>query len=89
MVDRAGERFLEFLLELYNKCWEKEEIPADWYETLLSYIYKIIWMGQSSPAKKIFLPRFQTQKCDISLKSATLGPQAVLKRSGLHSKRAQ
>ena len=30
----------EFLLEFYNKCWEKGEIPADWYETLISYIYK-------------------------------------------------
>ena len=40
VVDKAGEGFLEFLLEFYNKCWEKGEIPANWYETLISYIYK-------------------------------------------------
>ena len=40
MIDKAGEGFLEFLLEFYNKCWEKGEIPANWYETLISYIYK-------------------------------------------------
>ena len=40
MIDKAGEGFLGFLLEFYNKCWEKGEIPADWYETLISYIYK-------------------------------------------------
>ena len=34
MIDKAGEGFLEFLLEFYNKCWEKGEIPANWYETL-------------------------------------------------------
>ena len=36
MIDKTGEGFLEF----YNKCWEKGEIPANWYETLISYIYK-------------------------------------------------
>ena len=40
MSDKAGEGFLEFLLEFYNKCWEKGEIPTNWYETLISYIYK-------------------------------------------------
>ena len=40
MIDKAGEGFLEFLLEFYNKCWEKGEIPANWYKTLISYIYK-------------------------------------------------
>ena len=40
MIDKAGDTFLEFLLEFYNKCWEQGEIPADWYETLISYIYK-------------------------------------------------
>ena len=40
MIDKAGEGFLEFLLEFYNKCWEKGEIPTNWYETLMSYIYK-------------------------------------------------
>ena len=40
MIDKAGEGFLGFLLEFYNKCWEKGEIPANWYETLISYIYK-------------------------------------------------
>ena len=28
------------MLEFYNKCWEKGVIPANWYETLISYIYK-------------------------------------------------
>ena len=36
MVDKAGDGFLEFLLKFYNKCWEKGEIPTDWYETLIS-----------------------------------------------------
>ena len=40
MIDKAGEGFLGFLLEFYNKCWEKGEIPSSWYETLISYIYK-------------------------------------------------
>ena len=42
MIDKTGEGFLGFLLEFYNKCWEKGEIPANWYETLIiiSYIYK-------------------------------------------------
>ena len=40
MIDKAGDVFLDFLLEFYNKCWEKGEIPSDWYETLISYIYK-------------------------------------------------
>ena len=31
MIDKTGEGFLEF----YNKCWEKGEIPANWYETLI------------------------------------------------------
>ena len=29
MIDRAGDVFLEFLLEFYNKCWEKGEIPTN------------------------------------------------------------
>ena len=41
MIDKAGEGFLEFLLEFYNKCWGKGEILANWYETLISYIYNI------------------------------------------------
>jgi hypothetical protein len=40
MIDKAGDTFLNFLLEFYNKCWEQAEIPSDWYETLISYIYK-------------------------------------------------
>ena len=40
MIDKAGDAFLGFLLEFYNKCWEQGEIPSDWYETLISYIYK-------------------------------------------------
>ena len=40
MIDKAGDTFLTFLLEFYNKCWEQGEIPSDWYETLISYIYK-------------------------------------------------
>ena len=39
MIDKVGDTFLNFLLELYNKCWDQEEMPADWYETLISYIY--------------------------------------------------
>ena len=31
MIDKAGEGFLGFLLEFYNKCWEKGEIPTNWY----------------------------------------------------------
>ena len=41
MIDKAGDTFLSFLLlEFYNKCWEQGEMPSDWYETLISYIYK-------------------------------------------------
>ena len=40
MIDKAGDTFLNFLLEFYNKCWEQGEIPSDWYETPISYIYK-------------------------------------------------
>ena len=40
MIDKAGDTFLNFLLEFYNKCWEQREMPCDWYETLISYIYK-------------------------------------------------
>ena len=40
MIDKAGEGSLEFLLEFYNKCWKEGEIPTNWYETLISYIYK-------------------------------------------------
>ena len=40
MIDKTGYTFLNFLLEFYNKCWEQGEIPSDWYETLISYIYK-------------------------------------------------
>jgi hypothetical protein len=40
MIDKAEEGFLEFLLEFYNTCWEKGEIPTNWYETLITYIYK-------------------------------------------------
>ena len=40
MVDKAGDTFLNLLLESYNKCWEQGEIPSDWYETPISYIYK-------------------------------------------------
>ena len=37
---KAGDTFLNFLLEFYDKCWEQGEISSDWYETLVSYIYK-------------------------------------------------
>ena len=40
MVDKAGETFLDFLLELHNKYQEKGETPSVWYETLISDIYK-------------------------------------------------
>ena len=40
MIDKAGDSFLEFLLQLYNECRKRGEIPGDWYETLISYIYK-------------------------------------------------
>ena len=29
MINKAGEGFLEFLLEFYNKCWEKGEIGTN------------------------------------------------------------
>ena len=38
MIDKAGDTFLSFLLEFYNKCWEQGEIPSDWYETHLLHI---------------------------------------------------
>ena len=38
MIDKAGEGFLEFLLELCIKCWEKIEISTNCYETLIPYI---------------------------------------------------
>ena len=40
VIDKAGDTFLNFLLESYNKCWEGGETPSGWYETLISYIYK-------------------------------------------------
>ena len=40
MIDKAGDTFLNFLLEFCNKCWGQGEIPSDWYATLISYIYK-------------------------------------------------
>jgi hypothetical protein len=40
MVDKAGDTFKEFLLEFYNKCWALGAIPENWYETMISYIYK-------------------------------------------------
>ena len=43
MIDKAGEGFLEFLPEFYNKCWEQGEIPANWYGTLISHVDKNKW----------------------------------------------
>ena len=40
MIHEAGEGFLEIQLEFDNTCWGKGEIPVDWCETLISYIYK-------------------------------------------------
>jgi hypothetical protein len=40
MLYMAGDKFLDSLLSLYNRCWEQGEYPESWFETLISYIYK-------------------------------------------------
>jgi len=40
MIHFAGVKFHEALLQMYNRCWEESTYPQDWYETLISYIYK-------------------------------------------------
>ena len=40
MIDKAGDTFLNFVFEFYSKCWAQREISSDWYDTLISYIYK-------------------------------------------------
>jgi hypothetical protein len=40
MVYLAGDDFHNMLLKLYNKCWTEGEYPEDWFQTLISYIYK-------------------------------------------------
>ena len=40
MLYLAGDKFHEALLQIFNQCWEKGQYPTDWFQTLISYIYK-------------------------------------------------
>jgi hypothetical protein len=40
MVYLAGDAFHEALLRLFNSCWSKGAYPENWFQTMISYIYK-------------------------------------------------
>jgi hypothetical protein len=40
MILKAGKQFRKMLLHFYNEMWSHKHIPDDFYETLISYIYK-------------------------------------------------
>ena len=40
MLFTSGEVTQREILELFNKCWEEEGMPGEWFHTLVSYIYK-------------------------------------------------
>lgn len=40
MLFTSGEAMQREMLELFNKCWREEEMPEEWFQTLVSYIYK-------------------------------------------------
>ena len=39
MLFTSGEVIQKETLELFNKCWEEEGTPEEWFHTLVSYIY--------------------------------------------------
>ena len=40
MIFTSGEVMQREMLELFNKCWREEDMPEEWFQTLVSYIYK-------------------------------------------------
>ena len=40
MLFTSGEILQREMFELFNKCWREEAMPEEWFQTLVSYIYK-------------------------------------------------
>ena len=40
MLFASGEGMQTKLLELFNKCWEEEHMPEEWFQTLVSKLHK-------------------------------------------------